>query len=122
MDDYVSLQRYESCRDSTRTKRRFKKSAQLPPNQLFIIATGKAASAQVDNFLLNVEKNAPGLDVIFDQYWYRSIKDNERSLRHEAPLIEYSISGPDQIRPKSDLVDEDDLSLAEDDSEDENLF
>lgn len=38
------------------------------------------------------------IDVIFDQYFHPSIKDNERLLRHEAPQIEY-ISGPDQIRP-----------------------
>lgn len=31
-------------------------SAQLPPNQLFDIASGKSASAQGENFLLNVEK------------------------------------------------------------------
>lgn len=39
------------------------------------------------------------IDVIFDQYFHPSIKDNERLLRDEAPQIEYNISGPDQIRP-----------------------
>ncbi|XP_046481745.2 uncharacterized protein [Neodiprion pinetum] len=178
-------------------------SAQLPPNQLFNISSGKAASTQVEDFLLNVEKigddlrkafisecssdinrilsypitpvplslchldggihktdksalaksleakidhdppshadvylidgffilhamkevprtfgniskkflqmitkfSASRIDVIFDQYWYPSIKDNERSLRHEAPLIDYSIYGPDQIR-SSDFTKE----------------
>ncbi|KAG5893122.1 hypothetical protein JTB14_019325 [Gonioctena quinquepunctata] len=36
------------------------------------------------------------IDVIFDQYWHPSIKDHERQLRKEAPLINYSITGPDQ--------------------------
>ncbi|XP_036339749.1 uncharacterized protein LOC118749071 [Rhagoletis pomonella] len=39
------------------------------------------------------------MDVIFDQYWLPSIKDSERQLRKEAPLINYSITGPDQTRP-----------------------
>ena len=39
------------------------------------------------------------IDVKFDEYWHPSIKDNERCLRHKAPQIEFTISGPDQIRP-----------------------
>ncbi|KAG5892350.1 hypothetical protein JTB14_011216 [Gonioctena quinquepunctata] len=39
------------------------------------------------------------IDVIFDQYWHPSIKDHERQLRKEAPLMNYSITGPDQVRP-----------------------
>lgn len=39
------------------------------------------------------------IDVIFDQYWHPSIKDSEGQLRKEAPLINYSITGPDQTRP-----------------------
>ncbi|GFX58425.1 uncharacterized protein TNCV_320071 [Trichonephila clavipes] len=45
------------------------------------------------------------IDVIFDQYMYPSIKDSERCLRHEASLIDYIISGPDQVRP-SDFAKE----------------
>ncbi|XP_046481702.2 uncharacterized protein [Neodiprion pinetum] len=57
-------------------------------------------------FLQMITKfSASRIDVIFDQYWYPSIKDNERSLRHEAPLIDYSIYGPDQIR-SSDFTKE----------------
>ncbi|KAG5894386.1 hypothetical protein JTB14_031850 [Gonioctena quinquepunctata] len=37
------------------------------------------------------------IDVIFDQYWHPLIKDHERQLRKEAPIINYSITGPDQI-------------------------
>ncbi|GFW07967.1 hypothetical protein TNCV_3920991 [Trichonephila clavipes] len=36
---------------------------------------------------------------------YPSIKDSERCLRHEASLIDYIISGPDQVRP-SDFAKE----------------
>ncbi|KAK0174239.1 hypothetical protein PV327_011124, partial [Microctonus hyperodae] len=39
------------------------------------------------------------IDVVFDQYFHPSIKDNERSLRHESKHAEYIISGSDQTRP-----------------------
>lgn len=45
------------------------------------------------------------IDVIFDQYLFPSIKDSERCLRHEASLIDYTISGPEQVRP-SDFAKE----------------
>lgn len=38
------------------------------------------------------------IDIIFDQYLYPSIKDSER---HEASLIDYTISGPEQVRPSN---------------------
>ncbi|XP_056641528.1 uncharacterized protein LOC130448266 [Diorhabda sublineata] len=51
-------------------------------------------------FLQMITKySARRIDVIFDQYFYPSIKDSERFLRHEASLIDYTISGPDQVRP-----------------------
>ncbi|GBP29054.1 hypothetical protein EVAR_10870_1 [Eumeta japonica] len=39
------------------------------------------------------------IDVIFDQYWSPSIKDNERSLRSESIQMQYIIAGPEQVRP-----------------------
>lgn len=38
-------------------------------------------------------------DVIFDQYWSPSIKDNERSLRLETVQMQFIISRPEQVRP-----------------------
>ncbi|CAG9834603.1 unnamed protein product [Diabrotica balteata] len=52
------------------------------------------------NFLQMVSKySTRRIDVIFDQYIFPSIKDSERCLRHEASLIDYTISGPEQVRP-----------------------
>lgn len=48
---------------------------------------------------------ASRFDVIFDQYFSPSIKDYERSLRNESTQLEFSISGPDQVRP-SDFAKE----------------
>lgn len=45
------------------------------------------------------------IDVIFDQYWSPSIKDNERSLRLETVQMQFIISGPEQVRP-SDFSNE----------------
>lgn len=39
------------------------------------------------------------IDVIFDQYWSPSIKDNERALRLETVQMQFIISGPEQVRP-----------------------
>lgn len=44
-------------------------------------------------------------DVIFDQYFSPSIKDYERSGRHESSQLEFNITGPDQVRP-SDFAKE----------------
>ncbi|CAH2096954.1 unnamed protein product [Euphydryas editha] len=44
-------------------------------------------------------------DVIFDQYFSPSIKDYERSRRHESSQLEFNITGPDQVRP-SDFTKE----------------
>lgn len=58
------------------------------------------------NILQMITKySARRIDVIFDQYLYPSIKDSERCLRHEASLIDYKISGPEQVRP-SDFAKE----------------
>lgn len=40
-------------------------------------------------------------DVIFDQYFSPSIKDYERSRRYESSLLEFNITGPDQVRPSN---------------------
>ncbi|GFY58522.1 uncharacterized protein TNIN_185791 [Trichonephila inaurata madagascariensis] len=42
--------------------------------------------------------NASRIDVIFDQYFTPSIKDYEHSQRLESAQLEYTITGPEQIR------------------------
>ncbi|GBP07905.1 hypothetical protein EVAR_71541_1 [Eumeta japonica] len=51
--------------------------------------------------ILQMVTKYPGqrIDVIFDQYWSPSIKDNERSLRSESIQMQYIIAGPEQVRP-----------------------
>lgn len=39
------------------------------------------------------------IDVIFDQYWSPSIKDNERSVRFETVQMQFTIVGREQVRP-----------------------
>ncbi|XP_046608971.1 uncharacterized protein LOC124299714 isoform X2 [Neodiprion virginianus] len=48
---------------------------------------------------------ASRIDVIFDQYFTPSIKGYERSMRFESAQLEYTIAGPEQVRP-SDFVKE----------------
>nr|XP_037875934.1 uncharacterized protein LOC105842686 isoform X2 [Bombyx mori] len=48
---------------------------------------------------------ASRINVIFDQYFTPSIKDYEHSQRLESAQLEYSITGPEQIRP-SDFAKE----------------
>lgn len=48
---------------------------------------------------------APRYDVIFDQYFFPSIKDYERSLTQESTQLDFNITGPDQVRP-SDFLKE----------------
>lgn len=48
---------------------------------------------------------ASRIDVVFDQYFTPSIKGYERSLRFESAQLEYTIAGPEQVRP-SDFVKE----------------
>lgn len=43
--------------------------------------------------------HAQRIDVVFDQYFTPSIKDYERSLRHEYKQLAFNITGPDQVRP-----------------------
>ena len=42
---------------------------------------------------------ASRIDVIFDQYFTPSIKDYEHSQRFESAELEYTITGPEQVRP-----------------------
>lgn len=49
--------------------------------------------------------NASRIDIIFDQYFTPSIKDYERSLRQEFSKLDFTITGPDQVRP-SDFTKE----------------
>lgn len=44
--------------------------------------------------------SASRIDVVFDQYLTPSIKDYERSQRFESAQLEYTIAGPEQVRPK----------------------
>ncbi|KAH9633286.1 hypothetical protein HF086_000885 [Spodoptera exigua] len=48
---------------------------------------------------------ASRIDVIFDQYFTPSIKNYEHSQRFESAQLEYTITGPEQVRP-SDFVKE----------------
>ena len=48
---------------------------------------------------------ASRVDVVFDQYFTPSIKSYEHSQRFESAQLEYTISGPEQVRP-SDFVKE----------------
>lgn len=43
--------------------------------------------------------NSARIDVIFDQYFTPSIKDYERSIREESTQLNFTITGPDQVRP-----------------------
>ncbi|GFW57468.1 uncharacterized protein TNCV_543781 [Trichonephila clavipes] len=52
-----------------------------------------------------IQLNAKRFDIIFDQYFSPSIKDYERSLRHESTQLGFNITGPDQVRP-SDFAKE----------------
>ena len=76
----------------------------------FILHSMKEVPKTLENiskkFLQMITKYpARRIDVIFDQYLHPSIKDNERSLRHDASLIDFTFSGPDQVRP-SDFTKE----------------
>ncbi|KAG8177889.1 hypothetical protein JTE90_001720 [Oedothorax gibbosus] len=57
------------------------------------------------NLQMVTQLNAKRYDVIFDQYFSPSIKDYERFLRHESTDLEFTITGPDQVRP-SDFAKE----------------
>lgn len=48
---------------------------------------------------------ASRIDVIFDQYFTPSIKDYEHSQRFESAQLEFTITGPEQVRP-SDFAKE----------------
>src|SRR5699024_10719594 len=43
--------------------------------------------------------HASRVNIIFDQYFSPSIKDYERSQRHEERNAKYVITGPEQVRP-----------------------
>ncbi|KAF9412756.1 hypothetical protein HW555_008841 [Spodoptera exigua] len=64
---------------------------EVPKDQLINISSGKSASPPVEEFLLN--------------YFTPSIKNYEHSQRFESAQLEYTITGPEQVRP-SDFVKE----------------
>lgn len=55
--------------------------------------------------LMVTQLKATRYAVIFDQYFSPSIKDYERDLRQESTLLDFNITGPDQVRP-SDFLKE----------------
>lgn len=54
-------------------------------------------SKQIMKKLTNMK--APRVHIIFDQYFSPSIKDYERTKRHEERCTIYTITGPQQVKP-----------------------
>lgn len=64
-------------------------SAQLPPNQLFNISSGKAASTQVEDFLLNVEKIGDDFRKAFISECSSDIKRFDKAIK-KIPIHNFS--------------------------------
>lgn len=78
-----------------------------PPSHIYIILNVPKTFGSISKKMLQMVTQLPAsrFDVIFYQYFSPSIKDYERSLRNESTQLEFSISGPDQVRP-SDFAKE----------------